>query len=144
MSTTHVWWPKSVGMLIAEATLTGVLTAVSAWAGGGEADDGLPWQDPVARPVASQRDPPTDQRHPAVRRPGRPTDHGLDHRYRPAGQHHPRRRSRPDPRPALRLVVGSLLIYPPAPLSKGRRQPQPARACEGRPETFRYAHRAPY
>src|SRR5258705_10308476 len=33
MSTTHVWWPKSVGMLIAEATLTGVLTAVSAWAG---------------------------------------------------------------------------------------------------------------
>jgi hypothetical protein len=41
-------------------------------------------------------------------------------------------------------VVGSLLICPPAPLSKGRRQPQPARACEGRPETFRYAHRAPY
>jgi hypothetical protein len=27
MSTTHAWWPKSVGMLIAEATLIGVLTA---------------------------------------------------------------------------------------------------------------------
>jgi len=33
MSTTHAWWPKSVGMLIAEATLIGVLTAVAAWAG---------------------------------------------------------------------------------------------------------------
>ena len=33
MSTTHAWWPKSVGMLNAEATMTGVLTAVSAWAG---------------------------------------------------------------------------------------------------------------
>ena len=33
MSTTHAWWPKSVGMLIAEATMTGVLTAVAAWAG---------------------------------------------------------------------------------------------------------------
>ena len=33
MSTTHAWCPKSVGMLIAEATLIGVLTAVAAWAG---------------------------------------------------------------------------------------------------------------
>ncbi len=33
MSTTHAWWPKSVGMLIAEATLIGVLTAMAAWAG---------------------------------------------------------------------------------------------------------------
>jgi hypothetical protein len=33
MSTTHAWWPKSVGMLIAEATLIGVSTAVAAWAG---------------------------------------------------------------------------------------------------------------
>src|SRR5258705_12411533 len=33
MSTTHAWWPKSVGMVIGEATVTGVLTAVSAWAG---------------------------------------------------------------------------------------------------------------
>ena len=33
MSTTHAWWPKSVGILIAEATLIGVLTAVAAWAG---------------------------------------------------------------------------------------------------------------
>ena len=33
MSMTHAWWPTSVGMLIAEATLIGVLTAVAAWAG---------------------------------------------------------------------------------------------------------------
>src|SRR6476469_4455854 len=33
MSTTHAWWPKSVGILIAEATLIGVLTAVAALAG---------------------------------------------------------------------------------------------------------------
>src|SRR6478752_7067330 len=32
MSTTHPRWPKSVGILIAEATLIGVLTAVAAWA----------------------------------------------------------------------------------------------------------------
>jgi hypothetical protein len=34
MSTTHAWWPKSVGMLIAEATLIGVLTAAVACARG--------------------------------------------------------------------------------------------------------------
>jgi hypothetical protein len=33
MSTTHAWWPKSVGMVIPEATMIGVLTAVAAWAG---------------------------------------------------------------------------------------------------------------
>ena len=33
MSTTHAWWPKSVGMVIAEATTVGALTAVAAWAG---------------------------------------------------------------------------------------------------------------
>jgi hypothetical protein len=30
MSTTHAWWPKSVGTLIAEAMMIGVLTAVAA------------------------------------------------------------------------------------------------------------------
>ena len=40
MSTTQAWWPKSVGMLVAEATLIGVLMAVAALGGGGEAENG--------------------------------------------------------------------------------------------------------
>src|SRR4030081_2078151 len=35
MSTTQAWWPKSVGVLVAEATLIGVLMAVAGFGGGG-------------------------------------------------------------------------------------------------------------
>ena len=44
MSTTHAWWPKSVGMLIAEATLIGVLTAVAPWAGRRGRGRTSPWR----------------------------------------------------------------------------------------------------
>src|SRR5262245_40355868 len=33
MSMTHAWWPKSAGMLIADATTVGALSPVGAWAG---------------------------------------------------------------------------------------------------------------
>ena len=40
MSTTHAWWPKSVGMLIAEATTDRRVDGRGGLGGGGEAEDG--------------------------------------------------------------------------------------------------------
>ena len=84
MSTTHAWWPKSVGMLIAEATLIGVLTAVAPWAGRRGRGRTSPWRRwslsrPCGRAIRRSGGTPAAHRKPSrqpFRHPHAPTPAG--------------------------------------------------------------------